>query len=197
MNQLIIFVKAPRPGFVKTRLAEAIGPIEACHAYSRLVTTLLDRLQSLDQVELRFAPDNGFPEIEPWLRKGWSANPQGAGDLGKRMETAFLDAFSRGCRQVALIGSDCPEVCAEDIIEAWNHLSEHGLVLGPAHDGGYWLIALREMEPSLFAGITWSTDKVRQETMERAQDLRLHVHLLRKLTDVDTAAEWKKFQENR
>lgn len=196
MDQLIIFVKAPRPGFVKTRLAKAIGPVAACEAYTRLVTTLLDRLQSLDQVELRFAPDDGFPEIEPWLRKGWSAKPQGSGDLGKRMETAFLDAFSRGCHQVALIGSDCPEVGTADIEEAWNKLSEHDLVLGPAHDGGYWLIALRELEQSLFEGITWSTDKVRQETMERAQNMRLSIHLLRELTDVDTDSEWRMFQEN-
>src|SRR5688572_19334877 len=109
-ERAIVFVKAPRPGSVKTRLAHTVGPEAACAAYGRLVETLLQALSSLPEVELRFAPDDAEKEIQSWLRKGWRARPQGGDDLGQRMQTAFADAFAEGASRVVIVGSDCPEV---------------------------------------------------------------------------------------
>jgi len=189
-DQLIVFVKAPRPGTVKTRLAESIGPAAACAAYHVLVESTLAQLSALTTVELRFSPDDAGVEIKPWLRPCWRARPQGPGDLGQRLKTAFADAFAAGAGRVAVIGSDCPAVTHQDIREAWAALATHDLILGPATDGGYWLIALREAHPGLFQGIHWSTESVLRETLRRADAAWLRVRLLRELTDVDTATQW-------
>ena len=82
LNQLVIFVKAPRPGLAKTRLARSIGANEACAAYRTLMETLLRNVEKMPGVELRFTPDDAAPEIQGWLRKGWKSQPQGPGDLG-------------------------------------------------------------------------------------------------------------------
>ena len=111
-EKLLVFVKAPRPGAVKTRLAQTIGAVPACAAYRRVVATLLNHLQSLGEVELCFTPDNAMAEIQPWLKKGWQAAPQGDGDLGLRLHSAFERAFAAGARCVLAIGSECPMVTA-------------------------------------------------------------------------------------
>lgn len=196
-EKLIIFLKAPRPGQVKTRLAEVIGPQAACVAYRRLVELLLNQLRELPFVELRHSPDNAASEIAPWLAAGWNRRPQGVGDLGQRLVAAFDDAFARDAERVAAIGSDCPYVTAEDIRAAWSALSRCDVVLGPAGDGGYWLIGLRSAQPELFHDIPWSTDQVLRTTMIRIQTAGLSVQLLRTLEDVDTEADWKRFLAGR
>jgi hypothetical protein len=193
IEQLIIFVKAPRPGSVKTRLAQAIGPNEACAAYGTLVETLLGKLSALDGVVLRFAPDDAAAEILPWRRARWQTQPQGPGDLGQRLESAFRDSFKAGARRVVIIGSDCPAVSVADVRAGWAALETNDVVLGPASDGGYWLIGLRECRRELFEGIPWSTDQVLAQTLQRADAAKWRVHLLRELTDVDTETEWKDF----
>ena len=192
-HRLLVFLKAPRPGTVKTRLAQTLGAAAAAAAYRQLVDIVLGQLSSLPSVELRFAPDEARAEILPWLRPGWSAVAQGRGDLGERLTRAFAEAFSTGASRVVIIGSDCPEVTSDDVQAAWTALAQHDLVLGPAEDGGYWLIGLRASEPRLFAGVHWSTGTVRQETLERAQVAGLSHTLLRPLHDVDTEADWQRF----
>ena len=192
-HRLVVFLKAPRPGLVKTRLAQTIGAEAASAAYRRLVERVLGQLSSLPSVELRFAPDEARSEILPWLQPGWHAAPQGRGDLGERLSRAFAEAFAAGAARVVVIGSDCPEVTAADVQAAWAALAQHDLVLGPAMDGGYWLMGLRAPEPRLFAGLQWSTSRVRQETLERAEAAGLSHVLLRPLHDVDTEADWRRF----
>jgi rSAM/selenodomain-associated transferase 1 len=196
-EKLIVFVKAPHVGAVKTRLARSIGPAAACDAYRALVETLLGHIGRLENVELRFTPDNAANEINPWLKRKWQAEPQGAGDLGQRLHRALEAAFVDGARRVVVIGSDCPDVSAEDIEMAWSVLKEHDLVLGPATDGGYWLIGLRQAQPALFQNISWSTTTVFQETLTRARAARLSVKLLRELSDVDTDQQWREFLKRR
>ena len=192
-EKLLVFVRAPRPGAVKTRLAQAIGAVPACAAYRRIVATLLIHLQSLAAVELCFTPDNAMAEIQPWLKKGWQAAPQGDGDLGLRLHSAFERAFAAGAQRVLAIGSDCPMVTADLLREAWDGLQTHDVVLGPATDGGYWLIGLRQLQPNLFRGVQWSTEDVFAETIRRVQHAGLSVRLLRELTDVDTDRDWRAF----
>jgi len=192
-EKLIVFVKAPRPGSVKTRLAKTLGADAACDAYRQLVEELLTELSRLTAVELRFAPDEAAAEIQPWLRESWQARAQGGGDLGQRMQAAFADAFAAGASRVAIVGSDCPEVRAADIRQAWNELKSHDLVIGPAMDGGYWLIGLTREQPELFKGISWSSEHVLAQTLQRAKAAGLRIQLLRILSDVDTEKDWKDF----
>ena len=191
--RLIVFVKAPRAGFVKTRLAAALGPHGALAAYRALVERVLGELSPLRDVELRFAPDDATAEISAWLRPDWGAAPQGDGDLGARMHRAFAQAFASCATRVVLIGSDCPHVNTGDIAAAAAALTEYDVVLGPAEDGGYWLVALRAPAPGLFEQIAWSTERVLAQTRARAPSLGLRVHLLRTLPDVDTVEDWQRY----
>ena len=193
MKKLIVFVKAPRPAAVKTRLAESIGTEAACAAYRRLVETLLKQLRNLRAVELCFSPDDAAAEIQSWLEEDWNSRPQGGGDLGQRLQSAFERAFANGVNRAVIIGSDCPAVTAEDIYEAWRRLRTHDVVLGPATDGGYWLVGLGRPQPQLFRDIPWSTERVFIETTKRIRQAGLSVQLLRELQDVDTEAEWRRF----
>ncbi len=192
--KLIVVLKAPRVGTVKTRLAAALGAESACVAYQHLVETLVSRLASLEEVELRFTPDDAGPEVARWAHPQWSLAGQGEGDLGCRLDRAFRNAFTNGARRVLVIGSDCPEVSADDIRAAWSALDGCDVVLGPAKDGGYWLIGLRALQPALFEGIAWSTSSVLSETLDRSRAAGLCVQLLRELSDVDTEADWRRFE---
>lgn len=192
-SRVVVFLKAPRPGAVKTRLAGTLGPDAACAAYRRLVEALLANLAPLPRVELCFTPTEAGAEIQPWVRPGWLTCPQVGGDLGERLHAAFAEHFETDAQHVVIIGSDCPDVTATDIEDAWLALEGHDVVLGPALDGGYWLIGLRAPQPALFAGIPWSTDRVFGETMCRARETGLRVALLRELADVDTAADWERW----
>ena len=195
MNELrlIVFLKAPRASAAKTRLATTLGAAEACAAYRRLVETLLPQLAALENVELCFAPDDAGSEIMPWAQKTWRLTAQGTGDLGSRLDRAFRRAFDEGAKRIVIIGSDCPEIVASDIQAAWTALLSHDVVLGPATDGGYWLIGLRAPKSDLFANIPWSTNDVLRETLNRCRAAGLTTRLLRELTDVDTEADWRRF----
>ena len=196
-NRLIIFVKAPRRGIVKTRLARTIGAAAAAEAYVRLAEETIGNLRSLQQVELCYTPDDSRQEIEGWLANGWQSQPQGPGDLGQRMSAAFERAFAEGMERVAIIGSDCATVTVEDIQTAWEKLASTDVVLGPASDGGYWLIGLREPHPELFNDIPWSTPDVLTRTLNRVRQALLSVHLLREQRDVDTEGDWREFLAGR
>jgi glycosyltransferase A (GT-A) superfamily protein (DUF2064 family) len=115
LEKLIVFVKAPRPGEVKTRLAQTLGADAACAAYRQLVETLLARLRTLPEVELQFTPADALDEIRPWLNAGWQSQPQDDGDLGSRLQSGFSSAFRAGFHRVVIVGSDCPEVTPADI----------------------------------------------------------------------------------
>src|SRR5437879_2438726 len=192
-EKLFVFMRAPRPGTVKTRLAKAIGMEAACAAYRRLVETLLKQLRNIRAVELCFSPDDAAAEIRSLLEEDWNSRPQGGGDLGQRLQSAFERAFATGVKRAVIIGSDCPAITAEDIHEAWRSLRTHDVVLGPATDGGYWLIGLKRPQPQLFRDIPWSTERVFIETTKRIRQAGLSVQLLRELQDVDTEAEWRRF----
>jgi len=191
LSDLIIFLKAPRPGTVKTRLG--LGGAAESAAYQRLLGQVLQEMAVFSEVELRFAPTDAEKEIRPWLKDGWTAATQGDGDLGERMHLAFGEAFGKGAKRVVIIGSDCPYVSAGDIRAAWKALETSDLVLGPAKDGGYWLIGLRQGQPALFTNMPWSSRQVFTETMARAKSLGLKTFLLRTLSDVDTREDWEKF----
>lgn len=190
-RRLLVFLKVPRLGRVKTRLAASIGEEAALQAYRGMVAATLGAAGSWREVELRFAPDDGLGEVEPLLRPGWSAVGQGEGNLGSRLERAFNDAFREGTQRVLVIGSDCPSMQASDLLDAEEALSSADVVLGPASDGGYWLLGLRRPAPYLFRDMPWSTDTVFAETRRRVEAAGLRLVTLRTLSDVDTEADWQ------
>lgn len=193
-QRLIVFLKAPRPGQVKTRLAQTMGKRAACAAYRTLVDCLLDRLEPIKEVELHYAPRDARQTIRPWLRSRWSARPQSSGNLGRRLDNAFREGFNRGWKRIVVVGADCPWVTPGDIRKAWKALEAHDLVLGPARDGGYWLIGLKRPQPALFRQIPWSSPEVFSTTLARARKGKLRIKILRELTDVDNEREWRLFQ---
>ena len=192
-EHLVVFLKVPRPGKVKTRLAAAIGGEAACSAYRAIVLQLLANLRSLPRIELRFDPADGLNEVRAWLQGNWKALPQGDGDLGERLNRCFRDCFQKGARKVVVIGSDCPEVGVRDVRKAWSALDSCDLVLGPAQDGGYWLVGLRAFQPRLFEDISWSTSSVLRQTTERAAESGLSATFLRTLRDIDSEEDWREF----
>src|SRR5260221_11467773 len=133
---LIVFVKAPRVGEVKPRLARTIGALAARDAYCRLVDSLFDNLSSLNEVQLRVTPDDALDEVRRWRRDSWTVRPQGEGDLGQRLETAFADAFGCGARRVVIIGSECPWIRAREIERGWAQIESFEGCLGPERNGG-------------------------------------------------------------
>lgn len=186
---IIVFLKAPRPGAVKTRLAQSIGPEAACQAYIEMCRSVLETLRDFNRVQIRFTPDDAHQEIQQLLQPGWNSAPQGNGNLGDRMERAFQETVG----PAILIGTDCPAIEAPDLDESRSALDSHPIVIGPARDGGYWLIGMREYNANLFRGINWSTQTVFEETMARAEQANLSVYSLRELSDIDTEADWKEW----
>jgi rSAM/selenodomain-associated transferase 1 len=157
------------------------------------VCAVLGEVRVFDAVQVRYAPADAESEIRKWLRPGWTVAPQAEGDLGARIQAAFAGSFDSGATRVVIIGSDCPYLTARDIREAWDALKTSDLVLGPAEDGGYWLVGLRKNHPGLFTDMTWSSSDVLGETMKRAKAFGLKTSLLRTLSDVDTREDWEKF----
>lgn len=190
-SRVIVFLKAPRPGHVKTRLAAALDDDAAAAIYRVLIERTLAALKPFPGVELRHTPADAADEVRPWLRQDWHLADQGDGTLGDRLLRAAREASSAGVTRLVLVGTDCPGLTTADIDEAFDRLEDHDVVLGPALDGGYWLIALRQPEPALFHDIPWSTPGVFHATLERARAAGLRVHVLRTLRDVDTLEDWR------
>jgi rSAM/selenodomain-associated transferase 1 len=188
---LLVFVKAPRPGQVKTRLAAAIGDEPAAAAYRALAEGVLERTAPREGEYERivlFAPPDAREEVARWLPAEPLAAQEGP-DLGARMDAAFAAAFAGGAPAAVLVGSDVPRLDRGHVLRAFAALEEHPVVLGPAADGGYYLVGLRERRPELFAGVEWGTAGVLAATLERCAALGLRPRLLETLADVDTEAD--------
>lgn len=184
---LIVFAKAPVPGYAKTRLAKALGDEGAARlASSMLRHTLEAAVQAtLGPIELCCAPDTTHPEFVLAQRlPGVTLAGQGSGDLGERMARALARGLDSH-RAVVLIGTDAPGLDAGVLRRAATALRKHDAVAGPASDGGYFLIGLARPAPGLFTGIAWSTPDVMAETRTRAAALGVDLAELPTLHDVD------------
>jgi rSAM/selenodomain-associated transferase 1 len=185
---LIVFVKEPRRGTVKTRLASTLGRARAAELYRALAEEEVSRTRPLaDEYErlFFFAPAEARPALAQWF-PGETLVAQEGGDLGARMAHAFAATFARGARRAAIIGTDVPWVSRELVKEALLALDDHEVVVGPARDGGYYLLALDRPRPLLFEGIPWSTPAVLSATAERTSLLGLRLSVLEPLSDIDT-----------
>ena len=197
-QRLIVFTRYPEPGKTKTRLIPVLGA-EGAATLQRQMTEhkLADvkKLQAVSKlsVEVHFAGGNE-QLMQDWLGSSISYQQQSEGDIGCRMASAFEASFKAGMNHVVVIGTDCPDLNASLLVEAFQSLEQHDLVLGPAEDGGYYLIGLRRLIPELFTGISWSTAEVLQQTQSIAQKFGLAVAYLPRLNDVDRPEDlwvWK------
>ena len=185
-NHLIIFVKEPHPGRVKTRLGAGIGLVASAWWFRHQSQRLIRRL-SRDprwRTILAVSPDREGLESRIWPLLV-ARQPQGNGDLGARILRA-LSSSDPG--PVMIVGSDIPDISLADIAEGFRVLGAHDAVFGPAHDGGYWLIGFRHAPPrDLFRGVRWSTEHALADTLANLQGRS--VGFLRPLNDVDDASD--------
>lgn len=163
-ERVLIFLKAPRTGTVKTRLAAAIGAERACAIYRKMAEKQMDAAERFGGgLEIHYTPREAGDEMREWLGPNRDYFAQADGDLGVRMCRAMDDAFRRGARKVALIGADCPALTADRLEMAFARMRPGAgvepadVVFGPAVDGGYYLIAVSRPTPILFEAIPWSS----------------------------------------
>ncbi len=189
-NALVVFLKHPEENRVKTRLAATIGAPRACEFYRESAKFVADSVRGSDSWKTFFFydPAERGKEIVEWL--GGEEDiffAQAGGSLGERMSRAFAKCFSMGFGNVAIIGTDCVFVTREDVETAFGLLcgERFDAVLGPATDGGYYLLGLCERRDALFADMEWSTDRVFGETAGRMREHGLRYALMRELSDID------------
>lgn len=199
---LLIFTRYPEPGTTKTRLIPVLGEAGAAELQRQMTHHTLvqaENLRSQRSLSIHICYAGGsLPLMQEWLGADLSYRQQGKGDLGQRMKFAFQSAFTAGANRVVAIGIDCPDIDAALLNQAFEALKQHDLVLGPAEDGGYYLIGLNQLVPELFAGIDWGTDTVLNATQNIAQNLGLEVYALRLLNDVDRPEDlsiWERHQQ--
>ncbi len=192
---LLVFVKPPRAGLVKTRLARDLGADAAAALYRALAERVREQTAPRDGEYARvffFAPAEERREIEAWL-PGETCVAQKGADLGERMAAAFAWAFARGTRPVVLIGTDAPDLTRAHVTEALAALAQNDVVLAPAQDGGYSLIGLGRPCPELFSDMNWSTPSVLADTLTRAQALGLLVATREPVFDIDTIEDLRDY----
>ncbi|MBM3853850.1 MAG: DUF2064 domain-containing protein, partial [Verrucomicrobia bacterium] len=183
-------LKYPRAGAVKTRLMPVLGAARACALYRQLVDHTLTEVGAVVapggiDLEIRLAGAPDETAARAWLGETRAIRAQGEGDLGARLERAVEAALAEGAPAVVVIGGDCPQLSAGHLESAFAALVHHEVVLGPATDGGYYLIGLRRSRPALFRGIAWGGPEVLAQTLTAAHALGLDVATLAPLSDLD------------
>lgn len=188
-KRILLFVKLPLPGMVKTRLAATVGDERAVELYDAMVR---DEINALDATGIPLtichAPVAPLDAYRDWLGRHRSFQLQEGEDLGERMARAFETAFSKGADRIVLLGSDLPAIRPHDVSDAFDAVAEHGAALAPGGDGGYSLVGFtREaFTPEVFDGIPWSTPRVLPKTLAAFARQDRPVHLLPTIPDVDT-----------
>jgi uncharacterized protein len=188
-NCLIIFTRYPEPGKTKTRLIPALGELGAAQLHRRMAEHTVRQARALScAIEVWYV---GSTEklMQNWLGKDLWYREQPAGDLGDRMCAAFRSAFDQGYQSVMIVGTDCPEITTELLAQGFAELQNQVVAIGPAIDGGYYLIGLQRLVPKLFQEITWSTATVLVKTLAIAEQLQLTTYLLPSLPDIDLPAD--------
>jgi uncharacterized protein len=181
---VIIFVRHPQYGKVKTRLASTMGDEKALAIYKLLLAHTYSLVQnSTIPVYVYYTDD--IVQDDLWQGEHIIKKKQQGTDLGKRMSNAFGEVFAAGHQKVIIIGSDCYELSPAEMIAAFNALEEKDAVIGPATDGGYYLLGLKKLIPAIFENIAWSTDTVKDETVKILHQKNYSVSLLQTLPDVD------------
>lgn len=183
-NLLMLFVRNPELGKVKTRLAASVGPETALDIYLHLLQHTRSVTQELPMDKVVYYSER-VEEQDMWPNQQYQKKLQPAGDLGEKMAAAFEAAFTAGYTSVVIIGSDCLQLTSDIISKAFEELQTHEVVIGPALDGGYYLLGMNHLHPELFQGKRWSTEHVFPDTLYDIERLHLTHALLPALSDVD------------
>lgn len=190
MPALILFIKNPIAGKTKTRLAADVGDEMALKMYHRLTNWTREQAVGLQNIHRYLWYSDTVTEDDTWPAEQFDKHQQKGEGLGERMETAFDHAFAAGHDRVVIIGSDCPGITTEYLEEAFAALDNNDVVIGPALDGGYTLLGMRNLHLSLLRDMAWSTDSVLPDTLDRASQAGLSVQQLTPLSDVDYLEDW-------
>lgn len=190
---LIIFAKEPRPGQVKTRLSPPLSPQDTAQLYHNFLLDILEEMGQIPDLRLAlaFSPPQAQRFFQGLAPPGSDLFPQEGKDLGERMARAFDRGFEAGFGPILLRGSDTPDLPATVVSEAREALAsgKAQVVLGPATDGGYYLVGLTQPQPALFQGPAWSGPTVMKDTLKLTRQQGLKVHLLPSWSDIDTYAD--------
>jgi len=182
-NALLIFVKNFIPGHVKTRLAATIGNEAAMNIYLQLLHHTNMVANNIEADRIVFYSD--FIEDDIWKNGVYKKEIQEGNTLGMKMENAFKSSFTAGYQKITIIGTDCPGIDENILKEAFAKLDDHDIVIGPATDGGYYLLGMKKEYPYLFQNIKWSTDEVLYQTIDLCKIHQLSYFLLPELSDID------------
>ncbi len=192
-NALVIFAKWPVPGQVKTRLCPPLQPEQAAELARCFLVDTVERVCSLKDVQvwLAFTPSDTEALFRELLPSSVRYLPQRGKDLGERELNVFVDLLGKGAACVAIMGSDIPSVPLASLQAAFALLKSPGcdVVFGPSRDGGYYFVGAKAVQPPLFENIEWSTEKVMEQTLRQARLHNLHVSLMPRWHDVDTAED--------
>ena len=183
-KQLLLFVKNTELGKVKTRLAKTIGDKKALYIYKALLhhtSQITSKVEALRKVYYT----NFIASNDEFESSKFEKRLQVSGDLGDKMYAGVKEAFGERAEKVVVIGSDCYEIDETIIEKAFEELTNHDYVLGPAYDGGYYLIGMRERNKSVFENMVWSTENVLLDTLLTIKEQNKTYFLLPTLTDVD------------
>ena len=196
MRRLLIFVKDPVPGRVKTRLAAEIGDEAACQIYRACAELTLERLAGFHkEAVLCVDPPEAVGSIQRWLGSGWMLRGQQGATLGERLAEATNQAFASGAARVVVVGTDSPWLAPEEVRQAFTELEQAELVLGPTDDGGYYLVGLAKPLPALFEDVAWSSPQVYAQTLAHARACGLRVRHLPRGYDIDYLRDVTRFLE--
>jgi uncharacterized protein len=193
---LLIFLKSPDAKKIKSRLAKSIGEKHARSLYKCFVSDLLDAMDTgTYRLVICFHPPGGGQHVKKWLGKGCSYVKQKGKHLGERMQKALEECFADGFEQVILIGSDIPDLHAGIVDQAFDSLDHSDAVIGPAVDGGYYLIGFNSgaFMAEAFRNIPWGTDIVFKRTCEILADKDLRFQILPPWRDIDTIEDLQSF----
>lgn len=189
-RQILLFGRYPVPGRTKTRLIPYLGPLGAADFQRRMTEQSLDTLTGNPVAPVTFCYSGGRSgQVRRWLgARPVRFSPQDGGDLGLRMQAAIQSTLTTSHGPVVLVGTDIPEMTTDHIVQAFQALTDHDLVLGPSLDGGYWLVGCRR-PVDLFRNIPWGTSQVLEATLAAAGRQGLKVKQLAALNDIDTPAD--------
>lgn len=186
---LIIFIRKPELGKVKTRLANGVGKQKALEIYKALLEHTKKVALSIDCDRLLFY-EGAIEENDGWDSKDFKKFTQIKGDLGQKMQHAFEEALKH-YRTAVIVGSDCPEITKRDIDTAFYEAEENDVVIGPATDGGYYLLGMTDPQFFLFENMPWSEDNLLEKSIFAVQDRGLLYALLKTKSDVDYKEDWE------
>jgi len=190
-NALIVFIKNPELGKVKTRLAKTVGAEKALAIYIALMEHTRKIAEALPVARYLFYSQE-INQKDNWTSAKFHKDLQIEGDLGDKIAMAFHTVFKEN-EKVVIIGSDCASLTPEIVQEAFDKLAEYPFVIGPAMDGGYYLLGMNQFAPTVFKDIEWSTETVFPTTVNRIKSIGKRYHLLPTLSDIDYEEDWVKY----